>query len=160
MIKSSVILRKTIPAALGIYLILLLSVQSFSAAAISKDIHAQGTIVFTPNITPVNATGMLAPTVPSALNQPPVPTPGEKSGPSAASVDTPDGLITLGYDFVKDSDPPLWLIWYGDEGFFINPDDASTAALLSAFREEVQNVINATNTIDDATRDLDKGGIA
>lgn len=165
MSKSSPLIRKILISVLAFHLIVLFNFQSSSADQMAESIRAQSTVVFTPRITPINATVTLRPTIPATLRsrtsptQNPV-TPTARPDPHYAIIETSAGLITIGYDFVKGSDPPQWIIWIGEDVLFVNPNDASTGALLAAFREEVNNIIAAKKAFDNADRDISDGHIS
>jgi hypothetical protein len=155
MSESNSLFRKILVSVLVFHLIFLLNIQSIYADQTTEGILAQSTVVFTPKITPVNATGTLQATVPSTILSPTA-----QPEPRSARIETSEGIITVGYDFVGGSDPPRWLIWFGEEGFFVSPDDVSTVALLDAFRDEVENIIEAKTAFENADENINDGYVS
>jgi hypothetical protein len=74
------------------------------------------------------------------------------------------GTEGIGYSLVIGSDPPMWRVWSGDESFFISPDSAAEAALLTQFMLaahnysiETANMQSAEHSRNEATGSVVRG---
>ena len=57
------------------------------------------------------------------------------------------GAEDFGYERVKGSDPPKWMLYWGDEVFFFSPTDPAYASLLDAYRDAVDKYSSDMTTI-------------
>jgi len=83
-----------------------------------------------------------------------LPHPGASPQP-VETVEPPEedkgGTDDYGCDHVEGSQPPTWMIWWGDEVIFFSPEDAAEASLLDAFRSEIDLYANKIDDINDET---------
>ncbi len=101
----------------------------------------QGTIAFTPHLTPLVMTVTLAPTVPAAFTMQASPVPMAPTAVIVVGTPVPvrglsGGDQTVGYDFIEGSEPPLWRIWFEGRELVVDPSDPATAALWTAFLDQ------------------------
>ena len=123
--------------------------------------YAQSTILFTPQLTPVELTATFQPDSPLQLNMTPgspVPQISPIPHPPIPTIEplheNKGGTEDFGYERVKGSDPPKWMLYWGDEVFFFSPTDPAYASLLDEYRDKVDEYTKEMNNITNETTDI------